>query len=95
MIQFDWNPTKASSNQKKHGVTFEEATSVFFDEYATQFFDDKHSQEEDRFIMLGMSIKARVLIVCHCERGEGETIRIISARRATARERTYYEGQLL
>ena len=95
MIQFDWNPTKASSNQKKHGVTFEEATSVFFDEYATQFFDDGHSQEEDRFIMLGMSIKARVLIVCHCERGEGETIRIISARRATARERTYYEGQLL
>ena len=95
MIQFDWNPTKASSNQKKHGVTFEEATSVFFDEYATQFFDDKHSQEEDRFIMLGMSIKARVLIVCHCERGKGETIRIISARRATARERTYYEGQLL
>ena len=95
MIKFDWNPTKASSNQKKHGVTFEEATSVFFDEYATQFFDDGHSQEEDRFIMLGMSIKARVLIVCHCERGEGETIRIISARRATARERTYYEGQLL
>ena len=95
MIKFDWNPTKASSNQKKHGVTFEEATSVFFDEYATQFFDDGHSQEEDRFIMLGMSIKARVLIVCHCERGEGETIRIISARRATAREYTYYEGQLL
>ena len=95
MIKFDWNLTKASSNQKKHGVTFEEATSVFFDEYATQFFDDGHSQEEDRFIMLGMSIKARVLIVCHCERGEGETIRIISARRATARERTYYEGQLL
>ena len=95
MIKFDWNLTKASSNQKKHGVTFEEATSVFFDEYATQFFDDGHSQEEDRFIMLGMSIKARVLIVCHCERGEGETIRIISARRATARERTHYEGQLL
>lgn len=92
MIEFDWNLDIASANHKKHGVTFEEATSVFFDEHATQFFDGEHSQDEDRFIMLGMSIKARVLIVCHYERSKGEIIRIISARKATSRERAYYEG---
>ncbi len=92
MVQFDWSPNKARSNLKKHGVSFEEAISIFFDEYATQFFDDTHSDDEDRFIMLGVSRKSRVLIVCHCERDGGSTIRIISARKATARERKFYKG---
>lgn len=94
MINFEWNSSKATSNKKKHGVSFEEAESAFFDEYARQFFDETHSDEEDRFIMLGVSNRSRVLVVCHCERGEGETIRIISARKATANERCYYEGPL-
>ena len=63
---------------------------MFFDEYAIQFYDDEHSSEEDRFIMLGMSNEARVLIVCHCEREKDETIRIISARKATKKERGFY-----
>lgn len=92
MIEFEWNPTKAASNQKKHGVSFEEAQSVFYDEFAIQFFDAESSETEERFLMLGLSNEARVLIVCHCERGAGNTIRIISARKATKNERKYYEG---
>ncbi len=92
MIRFEWDTVKAASNQKKHGVSFEEARSVFFDEYATQFFDAENSGTEDRFLMLGLSNRTRILIVCHCERGSGETIRIISARKATRNEREHYEG---
>ncbi|MBR9812705.1 BrnT family toxin [bacterium] len=92
MIRFDWNPAKASSNAEKHGVTFVEAQSVFYDEYARQFFDQEHSQSEDRFLMLGLSDRSRVLLVCHCERQAGEVIRIISARKATKAERKLYEG---
>ncbi|MES9836250.1 MAG: BrnT family toxin [Candidatus Thiodiazotropha sp.] len=66
------------------------AESVFFDEYAVQFYDEEHSSEEDRFIMLGMSILSRMLIVCHCERAEGQLIRIISARKATKKESRFY-----
>ena len=80
MIEFEWNSAKARSNLKKHGVSFEEAQSVFHDEYARQFDDDDPSSEEERFIMLGMSIKSRILVVCHCERSSGNVIRIISAR---------------
>lgn len=94
MMNFEWNAHKAASNHKKHGVSFEEAESVFFDEYARQFFDEAHSDEEDRFIMLGVSNRSRILVVCHCERGKDETIRIISARKATVNERSYYEGPL-
>ncbi len=90
MIRFEWNRAKDSANQKKHGVSFEEAKSVFFDEFAVQFYDEEHSEEEDRFIMLGMSNESRVLVVCHCERNEGNTIRIISARKATKKERSFY-----
>lgn len=89
MITFEWDPRKAESNQRKHGVSFEEARSVFYDEFAIQFFDEEHSSQEDRFIMLGMSALGRILIVCHCERGRN-TIRIISARKATQAERAYY-----
>ena len=94
MIRFEWNPAKESSNADKHGVTFAEAQSVFYDEYARQFFDAEHSQTEDRFLMLGLSDRSRVLLVCHCEREAGDVIRIISARKATKAERKLYEGPL-
>ncbi len=93
MIKFQWNSAKAASNRQKHGVSFEEAKSVFYDEFAIQFFDDENSLSEDRFLMLGMSSEARLLIVCHCERG-GHTIRIISARKATKHESKFYEGRV-
>ena len=92
MIRFEWDEAKARSNRRKHGVAFEEAKSVFYDDYARQYFDDEHSSSDDRFIMLGMSNRYRVLIVCHCEGESGGVIRIISARKATARERAHYEG---
>ena len=92
MIKFDWNPVKAASNMRKHGVSFEEARSVFYDEFAAQFFDEESSEAEDRFLMLGLSDEVRLLIVCHCEREQGSTIRIISARKATKNEGKYYQG---
>ena len=92
MIEFEWDPEKALANEKKHGVSFEEAQSVFYDDFARQFYDPEGSESEDRFLMLGMSNQARVLLVCHCERSDGDVIRIISARKATRDERTHYEG---
>lgn len=92
MIEFEWDPAKAASNQKKHGVSFEEAQSVFYDEFAVQFFDEENSGAEDRFLMLGISDRARLLIVCHCERQHGNVIRIISARKATKGEGIFYPG---
>lgn len=74
------------------GFHFEEARTVFHDEYARQFFDDDHSSLEDRFIMLGMGSRLRILVVCHCEHEDGGCIRIISARKATSNERKFYEG---
>jgi uncharacterized protein len=91
-MKFDWDPAKAAANLRKHQISFEEAKTVFFDDFAMQFFDDEHSQNEDRFIMLGMSSVARLLVVCHCEREQGEVIRIISARKATRNESTFYRG---
>lgn len=92
MIEFEWDSTKARANERKHGVSFEEAQSVFYDDFARQFYDPESSEAEDRFLMLGMSNRARVLLVCHCERSTGDVIRIISARKATRNEQTYYEG---
>lgn len=92
MIKFEWDAPKAQANLKKHQVSFEEAKSVFYDEFAVQFFDEAHSADEDRFLMLGMSSSAKLLIVCHCEREDGEIIRIISARKATQRESAFYQG---
>ena len=92
MIKFEWSPSKARANLKKHGVSFEEAQTVFYDDYARQFFDDDHSDDEERFILLGRSNQSRILIVCHCEREGGNVVRIISARKATAKERKFYEG---
>lgn len=92
MIEFQWDVAKAAANLKKHQVSFEEAKSIFFDEFGVQFFDDDHSSDEDRFLMLGVSSRAKLLIVCHCERNHGSTIRIISARKATRRESAFYQG---
>ncbi len=92
MIQFEWDQSKATANLKKHGVSFEEAQSVFYDEFAIQFCDDEHSKEEERFLLLGMSDTARLLLVCHCEHEAGDLIRIISARKATKRESAFYGG---
>ena len=95
MIKFEWDPAKASSNKKKHGVSFDEAQTVFYDDFAVQFFDEEGSESEDRFLMLGFSEEARLLIVCHCEREPGNVIRIISARKATKNESKYYQGVML
>lgn len=89
-MKFEWNDNKNKSNIQKHGVSFEEAKSVFYDDFAIQFYDEEHSQKEDRFLMLGMSSQSRLLLICHCERDEGNAIRIISARKATQKESTHY-----
>jgi uncharacterized DUF497 family protein len=91
-MRFAWDPSKAAANLKKHQVSFDEAKTVFFDDFAVQFFDEEHSDTEERFIMLGMSSNARLLVVCHCERAGGEVIRIISARKATRGESAFYRG---
>lgn len=90
MIRFEWDSSKATANLRKHGVSFEEAQSVFYDEFAVQFFDEEHSGNEERFLMLGMSTEAQLLLVCHCEREAGNVIRIITARKATKRESIFY-----
>ncbi|MBN8647576.1 MAG: BrnT family toxin [Caulobacterales bacterium] len=90
MINFTWDNKKAKSNIEKHGVSFEEAKTVFYDEMALQYFDNINSDTEDRFIMLGLSAKLRLLVVVYCERGEGDIIRIISARKATKNEGKNY-----
>ena len=90
MIRFDWDASKALLNVKKHDVSFEEAQSAFYDDFAVQFFDEDHSDHEDRFLLLGMSSEANLLLICHCERADGGVIRIISARKATKRESTFY-----
>ena len=90
MIRFEWDAVKARANVRKHGISFEEAQTVFYDEFAIQFFDDDHSSHEERFLLLGLSSGARLLIVCHCERETGNVVRIISARKATATESKSY-----
>lgn len=93
MVEFEWDDKKAKSNLRKHGVSFEEAQTVFYDELAIQYYDDNFVEEE-RFILLGMSNQSRILVVVHCERGhQTEILRIISARKATVKERMYYQGK--
>lgn len=91
MLSFQWDARKSVANKQKHGVSFEEAQSAFFDEDAIEFRDPDHSESEDRFLLLGKSLRLRVLVVCHCYRESDDVIRIISARKATARERTVYK----
>jgi uncharacterized protein len=91
MIEFEWDEAKNQSNQKKHGISFEEAKSVFYDSDAIQFFDTEHSSPvEERFLMLGLSSKLRLLLVCHCVKASKQMIRIISARKATKNEMQHY-----
>ncbi|NNF67272.1 MAG: BrnT family toxin [Gammaproteobacteria bacterium] len=92
MLRFAWDSGKEASNRRKHGVSFQEAQTVFLDEGAIQFFDDEHSGSEDRFILLGLSSQLRLLVVCHCEITGGNIIRIISARKATRSEHKFYLG---
>ncbi len=89
-ITFQWDEQKNKINQQKHGISFAEAESVFFDDYALQFWDEEHSQEEERFLLLGIRSKMRILIVVHCFREEDSIIRIISARKATKNESKEY-----
>ena len=90
-IVFEWDTDKAISNQKKHHVSFEEAQSVFQDPNALLIADPDHSIQKDRFILLGISKKTKILVVCHCYRSNDEVIRIISARKATMFESKQYE----
>ena len=89
-IQFEWDPKKAQANLRKHKVSFEDAQSVFSDENALLIDDPDHSEEEDRFVLLGLSQSLRLLVVVHCYRGEGRVIRIVSARKADADEQSIY-----
>ncbi len=89
-LRFEWESRKASANLKKHGISFEEAKSVFYDESAKLISDPDHSEDEDRFILLGLSYSLRLILVCHCYRSEGNVIRIISARKATPKESKAY-----
>ena len=89
-IRFEWNQSKNRLNKRKHGVSFEEAETVFADEHALLIDDPEHSDEEDRFILLGLSAAIRTLVVCHCYREKDEVIRIISARKADRSERNHY-----
>lgn len=89
-LRFEWDPIKTKANVDKHGVSFEEAATVFGDYNAILFYDPDHSEDEDRLILLGMSIEARLLIVCHCLRESETVIRIISARKATKSESMQY-----
>jgi hypothetical protein len=94
-LRFEWDPDKAAANERKHGVSFDEARTVFGDAYAWHMYDGDHSWAEDRFIIIGRSERSRVLFVVYVERTE-MTMRLISARRATAREtRTYEEKAAL
>jgi len=89
-IRFEWDSLKDIVNQRKHGVSFSDAQNVFYDERALLIGDTSHSEEEDRFILLGLSLTLRKLVVCHCYRDDAEIIRIISARKATRNEARQY-----
>ena len=89
-IQFAWDKNKDKLNQKKHKVSFQEAQTIFLDDTAQMIYDPDHSESEDRFVLLGMSMKLRMLVVCHCYRENDEIIRIILARKATKKEEKQY-----
>ena len=89
-LKLTWDSRKNEANQKKHGISFEEAQTVFLDENALEFFDPDHSITEDRFLMLGLSANLRILVICHCYRQSDSVIRIISARKATKKEQQFY-----
>ena len=90
-MNFDWDEEKAVANREKHGISFEEAQTVFKDSNALRIYDPEHSNDEERFVLLGLSSVLRMLVVCHCYRGNDEHIRIISARKATKSESATYK----
>jgi hypothetical protein len=92
-LRIEWDPEKARANAQKHGVSFEEAATAFADEFGLVIPDPEHSDEEDRFVLLGMSWSLRILVVCHCYREASDVIRIISARKATRVERAQYPAR--
>lgn len=87
---FQWDPAKAKTNRQKHGISFEEAQSVFYDENSRYMADPEHQGDEERFLLLGMSSNPRILVVCHCYREAESVIRLISARHATKKEQALY-----
>jgi hypothetical protein len=89
-LRFEWDPAKAVANKRKHGVSFEEARTIFLDEFAVLIDDPDHSREEERFLLVGLSAGLRTLTVSHCYRKADDVIRIISARKATRKERDAY-----
>lgn len=89
-LKFEWDENKNTINKSKHNISFEEAQTVFFDELALVIDDPDHSEQEDRFIILGQSSQAKLLVVCHCYRESDTVIRIISARKATKTESSQY-----
>jgi len=91
MLRFDWDEKKNKSNRTKHGIWLEEVQSVFDDPHGRLFYDPEHSEYEDRFILLGVSAAARILVVVHCYRNSGSVVRIVSARKATKKEVRFYE----
>jgi hypothetical protein len=90
VLRFEWDDRKDEQNRRKHGISFEEAQTVFYDEQALLIADPDHSQQGERFILLGLSSALRTLVVCHCYRQGGDVIRLISARRADRQERENY-----
>ena len=92
MLRFEWNDAKNAENKRRHRVSFEEAQTVFYDERALLIEDeDENEDNEERFLLLGLSATLRVLVVCHCYRATGQVIRLISARKASRTERRDYE----
>lgn len=94
IMDFIWDPNKAESNKRKHKVSFDEAVTVFYDDNALVIDDLEHSKKEERFIILGRSIKMRLVVVCHCFRESDNLIRIISARKANKKEKEQYPGTI-
>jgi uncharacterized DUF497 family protein len=94
-ITFSWDKNKAAQNARKHGVSFEEAMSIFLDENAIEFYDPDHSESEDRFVMLGISFRLRLLVVCYAVREGGTRLRLISARKARKNEAKRYTREVL
>ncbi|NHZ71909.1 MAG: BrnT family toxin [Aquificales bacterium] len=90
ILKFTWDPQKDKVNQKKHGISFVESETVFYDDYARLIPDEDHSEKEARFFLLGLSLNLHLLIVCHCYRDQEQTIRIISARKANKNEQAQY-----
>ena len=93
-LRFDWDQAKYAANRRKHGVSFEEAATIFYDENALLIADPDHSEQEDRFLLLGLSLRLRTLVVCHCYREAEDMVRIISARRANRSEQVEYNRRL-